>query len=136
MNGGNDTYIRSLLELALEDLAAADRLAGGIDRPAAYHLSQCVEKLARAVVAHRTGKRLGRLHQIATIAGYLPMNDPWRDAFLDFDAVYSKASTAMRYPHESRDILNPPPRALTTDLEMARKLAHEIVGTIAPDLLP
>ena len=80
MSSAERTYVRSLLQLALEDLAASERLIGTLDRPAAYHLAQCIEKLARAVVAHRTGKRLGRLRQIPTIASNLPLGERWRNA--------------------------------------------------------
>jgi HEPN domain-containing protein len=129
-------HVFSLLTLALEDLAGAEQLQGGLDRLAAYHVSQCVEKLARALVEYRTGKRSAtRLHQIATIASELPMDDPLRDRFVDLDATYSRASTAMRYPHESTSIVNPPPATLGQDIEIVRELAREIISELAPGLL-
>lgn len=89
MNG----KLTALLALAAEDLALA-REPTTPPRPAAYHLSQAVETLARAVCEHQ-GIQVGITHNIGQIGALLPLDHAMRP-LIEAQNYQSSASTRYR----------------------------------------
>ena len=87
--------VNSLIILADEDLELACQPTTP-PRPAAYHISQAVEKAARAVCAHE-GVEVGPTHNIGQIGALLPDTHPLRQV-IEAQNYHSPASTRFRYP--------------------------------------
>lgn len=97
--------LAALLALAAEDLALAAE-ATTPPRPAAYHLSQAAEKLARAVCEHE-GILVGTTHNIGQIGALLPLEHPMRP-LIEEQNYHSSASTRYRYPDPAGRLPQPP----------------------------
>lgn len=85
----------SLLELAREDLVTSG-LSGIPSRISAYHISQAIEKAARALCIEE-GIEVGNTHQIWRIADLLPDSHPLKADAKQLD-YHSTASSKYRYP--------------------------------------
>lgn len=92
------TKVESYLTLAEEDLDLAAQPTTK-PRPAAFHLSQAVEKAARAVCEH-AGIPVGNSHNIGFIGALLPSGHPMRE-LIEAQNHHSPASTRYRYPDPS-----------------------------------
>lgn len=99
--------LAALLALAAEDLALATEPTTP-PRPAAYHLSQAAEKLARAV-CECEGIPVGTTHNIGQIGALLPPNHPMRQ-LIEAQNYHSSASTRYRYPDPAGRLPQPPPQ--------------------------
>ena len=86
----------SFLEQAEKDIEAAELLAAGDNRYAAYHLHQASEKLLKALLLAR-GPEAGLEHRLEELLRKLPAQDPWIGLLTPF-APYSAYATAFRYP--------------------------------------
>lgn len=87
--------VDSLITLAEEDFELASQPTTP-PRPAAYHISQAVEKAARAVCVFE-GVEVGTTHNIGQIGALLPDDHPLRQA-IEEQNYQSSASTRFRYP--------------------------------------
>ncbi len=87
--------VDSPIVLAEEDLELASQPTTP-PRPAAYHISQSVEKAARAVCAYE-GFEVGPTHNIGQIGALLPDAHPLRQV-IEAQNYHSAASTRFRYP--------------------------------------
>lgn len=88
--------VESLLALAREDLAVAQKLAADHPRHAAFNIEQAAEKLLKAVLSTE-GIVFNAGHQLGTLAALLPGDHPWRADLATFDDFTSYAK-ALRYP--------------------------------------
>jgi HEPN domain-containing protein len=88
--------VLAFLQLAEEDVNAAELLLAGKNRYAAYHLQQATEKLIKAVLLARRGEA-GVEHRIETLLERLPGEDSWRVRLSPFE-IYSAYATTFRYP--------------------------------------
>jgi HEPN domain-containing protein len=107
---GNPKLVRSLLDLADEDLQGADVLLALSTRLARYHVQQAAEKAVKALLEHR-GLSPGREHRLGYLAEMLPSGSGWYSRVQSLD-VLSPAATSRRYPTAEGRILAPPPREL------------------------
>jgi HEPN domain-containing protein len=114
----------ALLVLAAEDLEVA-RLAATPPRPAAYHLSQAVEKAARAVCEFE-GIQVGNTHNIGQIGALLPLDHPMR-AHIEAQNYHSSASTRYRYPDPAGRLPSPPGRE---EMQRRRDDAERFVDAV------
>jgi HEPN domain-containing protein len=97
---------RAFLHASAEDLAAARRLLPDLPRPAAYHLQQAAEKLAKATLAAAGTVPVPRSHDIGYLAGLLPPDHALAAALAAF-ADLTEFHIVSRYP--IGDDLVPPP---------------------------
>jgi HEPN domain-containing protein len=97
--------LTALLTLAAEDLALASEPTTP-PRPAAYHLSQAAEKLARAICEFE-GIPVGTTHNIGQIGALLPVDHPMRP-LVEARNYQSSASTRYRYPDPAGRVPQPP----------------------------
>jgi HEPN domain-containing protein len=117
----------AFLQLAREELTAAQTLGGTGRRQAAYFCQQAAEKkIARAILAD-AGVPFGTGHNLGQMASALPPDHPWRNKLNALDK-HSPAATRYRYPGPTGRLAEPPPperlkddiRELTELLEEAR----------------
>jgi HEPN domain-containing protein len=104
----NPKRIRALLDLADEDLGAAQALLAVSTRVARYHVQQSAEKAVKALLEHR-GLNPGREHRFEFLAEMLPESDPWRSRVQNFDLL-SPAATTHRYPTSEGRLIPAPAR--------------------------
>jgi len=88
--------VAAFLQLAVADLDAAEVLARVGNHYAAYHVHQAIEKIAKALLLHRSIKA-GVEHRLENLVARLPEGDAWRDR-LDVWLSYSAYATTFRYP--------------------------------------
>jgi HEPN domain-containing protein len=100
-------FAAAFLETAEEDLAAARRLLPDLPRPAAYHLQQAAEKLAKAELARGGAVPVPRSHDIGYLAGLLPPDHPLA-ASLAALADLTEFSVTARYPAWAGELARPP----------------------------
>ncbi|MEO5338520.1 MAG: HEPN domain-containing protein [Magnetospirillum sp. WYHS-4] len=122
--------IDALLEIAEEDARAAGVLSVALNRNAAYHCQQAIEKVMRAVLLHR-GIEAGLEHRLDVLLGKIPDDNPWKTMLKPFD-VYTPYATAFRYPTPGGRIPNPPSSEKTN---ADAKMIQEIIGVARLELL-
>jgi len=121
----NPKRIRALLDLADEDLGAAQALLAVSTRVARYHVQQSAEKAVKALLEHR-GLNPGREHRFESLAEMLPESDPWRSRVQSFDLL-SSAATTHRYPtSEGRLIPAPARESVEREIAAAAQLVEDI----------
>jgi HEPN domain-containing protein len=114
--------VRSYIQLAEEELRAAELLAPTNPRQAIYMVAQAAEKSARAILTNE-GIAFGNLHSFGQMAQKLPADHPWRQRINDLDRL-SSASTRYRYPTATGRLAQAPEtKALRDDIhEVSRFL--------------
>ena len=93
--------IAAFLQIADEEMRAAETLMAILPRQSAFFQQQCVEKLLRAVL-ERADIPAGPTHNLRTLADLLPREHELRAIFMDFEEL-SSAATRYRYPSGSGD---------------------------------
>ena len=93
--------IAAFLQIAEEELKAAQTLLEALPRQSAFFQQQCVEKLLRAVLED-ADVPVGPTHNLRTLADLLPREHALRATFLAFEEL-SSAATRYRYPSGSGD---------------------------------
>ena len=88
--------VTAFLDLAVQDLDAAELLARAGNRYAAYHVQQAVEKMIKAILVER-GIPAGREHRIEVLLEELPVTDAAQSRFEPW-VGYSVFATSFRYP--------------------------------------
>ncbi len=98
--------IAAFLQLAEEELTAAELLVEKAPRQAAYLCQQCAEKIARAIL---TGADVafGTGHNLARMAAALPEEHSWKQKIRSLDR-HSPAATRYRYPSMAGDLFASP----------------------------
>lgn len=104
--------VAALLELAAQDADAARTLAAANNRYAAYHCQQAAEKLAKAVLLHRSVES-GAEHRLDVLFALLPKGDPWEARLRPFEE-WSPYATTFRYPTPGGRIVAAPDPAKVT----------------------
>ena len=94
------------LQASREDLAAARRLLPNLPRPAAYHLQQAAQKLAKAVLVEAGIVPVPRSHDVGYLAGLLPAGHALAAALAGL-ADLTEFNIAARYP-VGEDLVPPP----------------------------
>jgi len=108
--------IEAFLTLADEELRAANILATGAPRQAAYYVQQAAEKAARALLT-AAGVPFGTTHNLGLMASALPNDHPLRERVAGLDR-HSSAATLYRYPSPG-GTLPTPPGAATLNADIA-----------------
>jgi HEPN domain-containing protein len=93
--------IAAFLQLAEEEMRAAETLVSVLPRQSAFFQQQCVEKLLRAVIESEDIPA-GPTHNLRTLADLLPREHKLKATFLAFEEL-SSAATRYRYPSGSGD---------------------------------
>jgi HEPN domain-containing protein len=91
-----DRRIAAFLTLAGEELHAAEMLAQGAPRQAAYYIQQAAEKATRALLT-AAGVPFGTGHNLGLMASALPAEHPLKQRVAGLDR-HSSAATLYRYP--------------------------------------
>lgn len=121
---GQHKRIVAFLQLAGEELRAAQSLVEQSPRQAAYLIQQSAEKIARAVLTD-AGVKFGIGHNLGQMARALPESHPWIEKLLPLDR-HSSAATRYRYPSATGRLFDPPgPRRLQKDLDELASLFKE-----------
>jgi HEPN domain-containing protein len=114
----------AFLQIAQEELAAAQALSGSGRRQAAYFCQQTAEKIARAILAI-AGVPFGTGHNLGQMAAALPLGHPWREKLNALDK-HSPAATRYRYPGPTGRLAEPPPqKRLEEDIRELAGLLEE-----------
>lgn len=120
----------AFLELAADDLDAAEVLARIGNHYAAYHLQQAVEKVLKAVLLLRD-VQAGIEHRLEGLADRLPEGDAWR-ARVEQVLPYSAYATSFRYPTPGGRIPRTPPATdVLRDVAIVRALVGEARAELA-----
>lgn len=88
--------IMAFIELAAQDVDAAETLATTQNRYSAYHCQQAIEKLAKALLLQR-GIEAGTEHRLDVLFDRIPEDDPWSARLRSLDK-YTPFATTFRYP--------------------------------------
>ncbi|MCB9674677.1 MAG: HEPN domain-containing protein [Alphaproteobacteria bacterium] len=88
--------IIAFLDMAREDLDAAEVLARTGNHYAAYHVHQATEKVVKALLLH-AGVEAGREHRLDALVERLPASSAWIQK-LEPWLPWSTYATAYRYP--------------------------------------
>jgi len=91
--------IAAFLQIAEEEIRAAQMLVGLLPRQCAFFQQQGVEKLLRAVL-EAVNVPAGPTHNLRTLTDLLPSDHAMRPTFLEFED-FSSAATRYRYPSGS-----------------------------------
>ena len=125
----NSKRVRAFLEMASEDLAAAQALLTISTRIARYHVQQGAEKAVKALLEQR-GVNPGREHRFGVLAGMFAADDPWRQRISELDFL-SPAATSHRYPTAEGRVLSPPRRELVeSDIAAVLRLIEDVKRVI------
>lgn len=120
-----------MFDLAAADLDAAQLLAQGQNRYAAYHVQQAVEKLIKAVIL-ASGREAGTEHRLDVLMARLDPNDVWRHR-LDPFVAYTPYATTFRYPTPGGRIPDAPPMGeITRDIQELRPILDEMRAKLRP----
>lgn len=120
--------IASFLQLAEEELEAADKLSAPLPRQAMYFVQQSVEKLLRAVLEYE-GVPAGASHNIRFLSELLPAGQPLKPMFVEFDPL-SAASTRYRYPSASGGLSSPTSGDVKGWIARVKKLHEDVRANI------
>jgi HEPN domain-containing protein len=93
--------ISAFLQLADEEMRAAQTLLTSLPRQSAFFQQQCVEKLLRAVL-ESSDVPAGPTHNLRTLTDLLPSDHAMHSTFLAFEE-FSSSATRYRYPSGSGD---------------------------------
>jgi HEPN domain-containing protein len=91
--------IAAFLQIADEEMRAAETLLNSLPRQCAFFQQQCVEKLLRAVL-EAADVPAGPTHNLRTLSDLLPSDHKLKAVFSDFEEL-SSAATRYRYPSGS-----------------------------------
>lgn len=111
-----DRRIAAFLTLADEELRAAEMLADGAPRQAAYYVQQAAEKATRALLT-AAGIPFGTGHNLGLMAAALPSGHGLKRRVAALDR-HSGAATLYRYPSPVGR-LPPPPDTATVRTDIA-----------------
>ena len=121
---GQRERIVAFLQLAGEELTAAETLLPSSPRQAAYFCQQCAEKISRAVLTD-AGIPFGTGHNLGQVASALPVDHPWVEKIRRLDK-HSPAATRYRYPSPTGRLFDPPGgRTLVARCRRAEGLLEE-----------
>jgi HEPN domain-containing protein len=118
--------VRAFLQIAEEELAAAERLQAPLPRQAQYFLQQSVEKLVRACL-EASGIPAGTAHSLLFLAGLLPQSHPLRTRFAEFEHL-SAAATHYRYPTGTGVIHSISSDEVLAELSRVTELREEVLA--------
>lgn len=111
----------AFLDMAREDLDAAEVLARMGNHYAAYHVHQATEKVVKALLLH-AGVEAGREHRLDALVRRLPVSSPWVPK-LEPWLPWSTYATAYRYPTVAgRKPRKPPSSEVLEAVEALRAL--------------
>ena len=117
--------VRVFLDLAAEDLDAAEVLTRAGNHYAAYHVHQATEKMAKALLLH-AGIEAGREHRLDALVGRLPEASPWREKLGPW-LPWSTYATTYRYPTiAGRKPRKPPSDEVLDAVARLRELEREV----------
>jgi HEPN domain-containing protein len=123
--------VAAYLELAGEDVEAAELLVAGGNRYAAYHLQQAIEKVTKAALLAK-GIEAGIEHRLEELFKRFADGDPWPDRLRPL-AGYSAFATAFRYPTPGGRIPSDPPG---DTIRRDAKTVSDLIATARLELLP
>lgn len=127
-----DEKVSSFLQLAEEELGAAEDLVAKRPRQAAYFVAQAAEKAARAL-CEAEGVLVGTTHSLGNIASMLPPQHALKQRVRDLDYL-SSASTRWRYPTPKGKILAAPSVAqLRDDIAEVERFIDKVKESIRRD---
>lgn len=113
--------VRAYLDLMEQDIEAAELLAKGRNRYAAYHVQQSLEKLVEALLL-RSGTEAGVEHRLDVLIGRLGEGHAWVEVLRPLEA-YSPYATSFRYPTPGGRVpAAPDPEAILADIATVREL--------------
>lgn len=115
--------IEAFLQIADEEMAAAERLQAPLPKQAEYFLQQTLEKLIRATL-EAAEILAGTAHSLSFLAGMLPSSHKLRLRYMEFEHL-SSASTRYRYPSGTGVIHTIYADEVARDLARARMLRTE-----------
>lgn len=115
----------AFVRAAEEDLAAARRLIADLPRPAAYHLQQVAEKLAKAMLVASGIAPVPRSHDIGYLAARLPTGHRLAAALAGL-AMLTEFHIAARYPLGDDLVPAPDPKELRPILAHIEILLLEV----------
>jgi HEPN domain-containing protein len=93
--------IAAFLQIAEEEMRAAETLLAFLPRQSAFFQQHCVEKFLRAVLEAEE-LPAGPTHNLRTLADLLPRDHQLKATFAAFEEL-SSAATRYRYPSGSGD---------------------------------
>ena len=121
--------VAAYLDLAGQDLDAAEVLAKAQNRYAAYHCQQAIEKLLKALLLH-AGIEAGIEHRLDVLFGRLGDAHPWTGTLRPFEK-YTPFATTFRYPTPGGRIPAAPPSAdVLADVASLRGLLSSAKGEL------
>jgi HEPN domain-containing protein len=116
--------IEAFLQIADEEMAAAERLQTPLPKQAEYFLQQTVEKLIRATL-EAAEIPAGTAHSLSFLAGMLPQSHKLRLRYMEFEHL-SSASTRYRYPSGTGAIFTISAEEVAKDLARVQALRTEV----------
>ena len=122
--------VAAFLQIADEELRAAETLAIALPRQTAFFQQQCVEKLVRAVL-EAEAVPAGPTHNLRTLIDLLPVDHALRARFLEFEDL-SASATRYRYPSGSGDA----PRVSGEQVKKRQSEITRLVREITEHLKP
>jgi HEPN domain-containing protein len=123
--------VEAFLQIANEEMEAADRLHSALPRQAEYFLQQTVEKLIRATL-EAAGVPAGTAHNLSFLAGLLPPSHALRAKFTDFEHL-STASTRYRYPTGTGSVATISSEVVSRDLTRVRQLRLDVLAFLGSE---
>jgi hypothetical protein len=118
--------IAAFLQIADEEIRAAQTLAAVLPRQCAFFQQQGVEKLLRAVL-EASDLPAGPTHNLRTLTDLLPPDHVMRATFLGFEE-FSSAATRYRYPSGSGDAPKVPADLVQSRQERLTALRDEVIA--------
>ena len=118
--------IAAFLQIADEEIRAAETLAAFLPRQSAFFQQQGVEKLLRAVL-EASDVLAGPTHNLRTLTDVLPADHAMRATFLSFEEFSSEA-TRYRYPSGSGDAPKVPADLVKSRQERLTALREAVVA--------
>jgi len=117
--------ISALVDLAEQDIDAAEALLVVGNRYAAYHCQQAAEKLIKAVLLE-LGLEAGTEHRIDVLASKIPTEHPLQAEFMALDRLTPYATT-YRYPTIAGRIPSAPHKAtVEAAIDQLKRLASRM----------
>ena len=122
--------IIAFLDMAREDLDAAEVLARAGNHYAAYHVHQATEKVVKALLLH-AGVEAGREHRLDALVRRLPESSVWIPKFKPW-LPWSTYATAYRYPTVAgRKPRKPPSSEVLEAVQALRALLVEVRNEVS-----
>jgi HEPN domain-containing protein len=118
--------VSAFLQIADEDIRAAETLAAFLPRQCAFFQQQGVEKLLRAVL-EASEIPAGPTHNLRTLTDLLPREHAMHPTFLGFEE-FSSAATRYRYPSGSGDAPTVPAELVKSRQERLKALREAVVA--------